>query len=215
MLFRLARTAAKERLISGSSASASASSSYAAPSSLVPSTRVLGTALKPVRTHHHVAFPDTAAAAASSGAAASASGSDFEFATIAADQGADDSALSASASIAPPAPARTPAHGGMSRLLALGASGALTDMASATVVAAALPMGRTPAFTNMRSARAPVSVMAPRSPGAAAFSTFLPKTPGPDDSRRPRGARRNEMVYHVLVSENGSPLREAEDDEPP
>lgn len=172
-----------------------------------------------MRTHHHVAFPDTAsaaaAAAAAAGTAAGASGSDFDFAaTGATDNGADDNNLSATASIMPPAPARTPAHGGMSRLLALGASGALSDTATATV-AAALPMGRTPAFTNMRSARAPVSGMAPRSPGAAAFSTFLPKTPGPDDSRRPRGARRNEMVYHVLVSENGSPLREAEDDEPP
>ena len=113
---------------------------------------------------------------------------------------------------------RTPsAHGSMSRLLATGASGALTTDAPFTLTAATATR-HMPALAGMRSARAPPppppqpsSQMAPRSPGMAAFSTFLPKTPAPDASKRPRGARRNEMVYHVLVSENGSPLAQDTD----
>jgi hypothetical protein len=44
-----------------------------------------------------------------------------------------------------------------------------------------------------------------------AMNTFLPKTPGPDaaNKQRPRAKRRNEMVYHVAVSENGSPIEDS------
>jgi hypothetical protein len=40
-------------------------------------------------------------------------------------------------------------------------------------------------------------------------STFLPKTPAPDVAKRARTKRRNEMVFHVAVSADGSPIVEA------
>jgi hypothetical protein len=45
-------------------------------------------------------------------------------------------------------------------------------------------------------------------------SNFLPKTPGPDPNKRARVKRRNEMVYHVAVSENGSPILVDENNAP-
>jgi len=114
-------------------------------------------------------------------AGAGAGAGDFDFAD------ADAGAM-------PPPPSRTPgAHGPASRLPAAPAGGAALPSRTPALAMRAAPRGAAPGA---------------RSPAAAAFSTFLPKTPAPDDARRPRGARRNEMVYHVLVSENGSPIAE-------
>jgi len=64
----------------------------------------------------------------------------------------------------------------------------------------------------MRSAAAlPQFGGAARTPGMAHISNFLPKTPAAlEDGRKPRNARRNEMVYHMLLSENGSPIQAPE-----
>ena len=69
---------------------------------------------------------------------------------------------------------------------------------------------RTPSLALMRSSSALPMAAGARTPGAAGFSTFLPKTPAPMGAdgamRKPRVQRRNELVYHVILSENGSPL---------
>jgi hypothetical protein len=101
-------------------------------------------------------------------------------------------------------PMQTPGHGGpRSRI------GGAGD----------LPPAKTPAMALMKS-----STLLPFGGGAGAgagagpartpsVSHFLPKTPGPagagEAQKRARVKRRNEMVYHVAVSENGSPILEA------
>ncbi len=78
-----------------------------------------------------------------------------------------------------------------------------------------LPPAKTPAMALMKSATLLPVAAGARTPGAV--SAFLPKTPGPaglggagagagGDAKRARVKRRNEMVYHVAVSENGSPI---------
>jgi hypothetical protein len=64
----------------------------------------------------------------------------------------------------------------------------------------------------MRSAAAHAQFvpLGAKTPGAAGISNFLPKTPAVEDGRKPRNARRNEMVYHMLLSENGSPIQAPE-----
>ena len=75
---------------------------------------------------------------------------------------------------------------------------ARTPGGAAAVSRLAVAGGGVP-FSAMKSARAPLP-LGTRTPGPS-FSSFLPKTPGPEDAtRRPRNARRNEMVYHVLLS---------------
>jgi hypothetical protein len=79
---------------------------------------------------------------------------------------------------------------------------------------------RTPAMALMKSSSLLPAAAGARTP---ALSNFLPKTPGPvlaqaggggaeggeGGNKRARVKRRNEMVYHVALSENGSPILDA------
>jgi hypothetical protein len=98
---------------------------------------------------------------------------------------------------------RTPG-GAAGRTEAAGGGGGGASATTAIMLPA-----RAPCMTSLKSA-APLLPQGARTPGAAAFSTFLPKTPAQEDGRKPRHARRNEMVYHMLLSENGSPIQAAE-----
>jgi len=82
---------------------------------------------------------------------------------------------------------------------------------NATTSSRLLP-ARTPSMASMKSAVPAAQssfMMSSRTPAGVAqqhISTFLPKTPAPGDNKKPRNARRNEMVYHMILSENGSPI---------
>lgn len=69
---------------------------------------------------------------------------------------------------------------------------------------------KTPSISMMKSAAQRVigggGGLPARTPS---HSTFLPKTPAPDVAKRARTKRRNEMVFHVAVSADGSPIVEA------
>jgi hypothetical protein len=92
-----------------------------------------------------------------------------------------------------------------------GAGGGGGGRGAAQLPHAPLP-ARTPSMAVMRSAAAHPQfagggLLPARTPGMAAISHFLPKTPALEDGRKPRNARRNEMVYHMILSENGSPIQ--------
>ena len=120
------------------------------------------------------------------------------------------SSSSSSSTTAGALPMVTPGHGGARSRI-----GAEPAAAGAAVAVAAMPHAagmpaKTPSFAHMRSA-----VAVGGGPGAGGLgaktpapSSFLPKTPAPDPAKRARTKRRNEMVYHVAVSENGSPILE-------
>jgi len=68
---------------------------------------------------------------------------------------------------------------------------------------------KTPSISMMKSAAQRVIGGGGLPTRTPSHSTFLPKTPAPDVAKRARTKRRNEMVFHVAVSADGSPIVEA------
>jgi hypothetical protein len=67
---------------------------------------------------------------------------------------------------------------------------------------------KTPSISMMKSAAQRVIGAGGLPTRTPSHSTFLPKTPAPDVAKRARTKRRNEMVFHVAVSADGSPIVE-------